>query len=99
MIKNIIFDMGNVLLKNNPDVCLDYFPSFAPLTYFDGIIVSCDVYHIKPEREIYEYMLDQYHLRTQECFFIDDRLENVEATEKLGMQGIVFDGIFPYENL
>ena len=25
MIKNIILDMGNVLLDYNPDVCLDHF--------------------------------------------------------------------------
>lgn len=25
MIKNIVFDMGNVLLDYNPDVCLNYF--------------------------------------------------------------------------
>ena len=45
---------------------------------------------IKPEVEIYKLLLDRYHFVPQECVFIDDRPENIEAAEKLGITGIQF---------
>ena len=34
---------------------------------------------------------DTYKLNPEECVFLDDRPENIEGGEKLGMLGIVFD--------
>ena len=87
------------VLSNASKKFYDYFPTFAPLTYFDGIVVSCDIHHIKPESEIYEYLMQRYSLMAEECFFIDDRPENVEAAKKAGMEAVVFDGIFPSKKL
>lgn len=58
----------------------------------DGKVVSGFVQLVKPEREIYEYLLNQYDLKAQECVFLDDRRENVETAEALGMKGILFEG-------
>lgn len=55
-----------------------------------GAIFSYQVKCIKPEAEIYKLLLDRYHLVPQECVFIDDRPENIEAAEKLGITGIQF---------
>lgn len=55
-----------------------------------GAIFSYQVKCIKPETEIYKLLLDRYHLVPQECVFIDDRPENIEAAEKLGITGIQF---------
>ena len=44
----------------------------------------------KPDLRIYQILLDRYGLKAEECLFVDDRLENVEAARALGMQGIVF---------
>ena len=55
-----------------------------------GAIFSYQVKCIKPEAEIYQLLLDRYHLVPQECVFIDDRPENIEAAEKLGITGIQF---------
>lgn len=63
--------------------------SFPFLKYVDGKIVSGVVKMIKPEAEIYEELLKQYHLKASECVFIDDREENVEGAKAVGMQGIV----------
>ena len=46
---------------------------------------------VKPDREIYEYLLKKYDLEAQECVFLDDRLENVEGARKVGMKGILFE--------
>ena len=47
---------------------------------------------VKPHAEIYEYLLNTYKLKAEECIFIDDRLDNIEAGEKLGIKGYLFDG-------
>lgn len=82
------------VLSNASDAFYDYFPRFAPLSYFNGVVVSCDIHMIKPERGIYEYLFEQYHLLPEECFFIDDREENVEAAKRTGMNGAVFQRDF-----
>jgi putative hydrolase of the HAD superfamily len=45
---------------------------------------------IKPDREIYEYVLEKIGAEPEECVFIDDRPENIEGAEKVGIHGIVF---------
>lgn len=64
--------------------------SFPFLPYVDGKVVSGFVRMIKPDRDIYECLLDKYQLDAQECVFLDDREENIEGAKKTGMQGIVF---------
>ena len=46
---------------------------------------------IKPDPNIYRTLLDTYDLKEEECVFIDDRKENVEAAKKLGFHGIRFE--------
>lgn len=56
---------------------------------FDGIVISGDVGHNKPDASIYYSLLNTYHLRPCNCIFIDDQLINVEAARSLHMKGIV----------
>lgn len=60
------------------------------LKYMDGAIFSYQYQIIKPDARIYEQLLKNYDLKAQECVFIDDKAENVEAAKTLGYQGIVF---------
>lgn len=58
----------------------------------DGALFSFQVKQIKPEPEIYRSLLAKYSLNPQECIFLDDRRENVEAAEAQGIAGIQFTG-------
>lgn len=51
----------------------------------DGKVVSYEIHKIKPYPEIYQYLLDKYELKAQECVFFDDRPENTQTAEELGM--------------
>lgn len=82
------------VLSNASNSFYQYFPRFAPLDYFDGIVVSCDIHLIKPDIRIYQYLLEQFHLLPEECFFIDDVAANVEGARKAGISGAVFRGDF-----
>ncbi|WP_303899978.1 HAD family phosphatase [Anaerotruncus colihominis] len=57
---------------------------------FDGVIVSAYVQQMKPDRAIYETLLSAYELDPAECFFIDDREENIATARACGMEGVVF---------
>lgn len=82
------------VLSNASDLFYDYFPRFAPLDSFDGIVVSSDIHMLKPDIRIYEYFLQKYNLLPEECFFIDDRKENIDGAKNAGMNGAVFHGDF-----
>jgi len=80
------------LLTNYPDWMFDYHFehtfTFAPLV--DGQLVSAKEKIIKPDAEIYQAILAKYNLNADECVFIDDRKENVEAAIAQGIKGIQF---------
>lgn len=64
---------------------------FSFLGEVDGTVISSEVKFVKPEAEIYRYLLDRYCLNAEETVFLDDREDNVEAAKKLGIWGIVFE--------
>ena len=86
--------LGVYVLSNASEVFYEYFPEFLPLEYFDGIVVSADVHMVKPDIKIYQFLLERYGLKAEECLFIDDRVPNVIAAIASGMQGVVFKGNF-----
>ena len=54
----------------------------------EGVLVSCDVGLIKPDRAIYQCLCDTFSLTASECVFVDDMAENIEAAKAFGMQGV-----------
>lgn len=58
------------------------------LDVLDGGVVSYQVHALKPDREIYEILLEKYSLKAEECLFFDDRMDNVEGAKKAGIQAI-----------
>ena len=65
-------------------------PRYPFLDWFDGIVISGDVRAAKPDRRIYEALLERYGLRPDTVVFIDDVAENVAAAEALGIRSILF---------
>lgn len=57
---------------------------------FDGVVVSSRIKMVKPEFEIYQYLLDTYQLEPAETVFIDDLPVNLEAASSLGIRTIHF---------
>ena len=61
------------------------FPSLV-----NGAVYSFDVGVRKPEKEIYEIAMQRANTKPQECLFIDDLLENIQAAKQIGIEGIHF---------
>ena len=78
------------LLSNYPQrgyehVRKEYESYFGDL--FDGGIISCYEHQIKPDKEIYETLIERYGLDPARSVFIDDTLVNVEGAMKMGIHG------------
>mgnify|MGYP001441135897 FL=1 len=61
------------------------FPSLV-----NGAVYSFDVGVRKPEKEIYEIAMQRANANPQECLFIDDLLENIQAAKQIGIEGVHF---------
>lgn len=46
----------------------------------------------KPNEEIYKYTLERFGFNPDETLFVDDRMDNIEGAEKVGIHGFCFKG-------
>jgi len=60
--------------------------------YFDGGLISAEARSSKPDKKIYNALLEKYSLNAGECFYIDDIEINVKAAEESGMTGFTTFG-------
>lgn len=60
--------------------------------YFDVVLVSYEVGFTKPDPRIYELCLSRLGVPAEAALFVDDRVDNVEAARRLGMQIVLFGG-------
>lgn len=65
---------------------------FGILQMIDRYVVSGAEGLVKPDPRLFQVLLDRYGLKAEECIFIDDNPDNVDAARQLGMEGIVFQG-------
>ncbi|WP_026875743.1 HAD family hydrolase [Jiangella gansuensis] len=65
---------------------------FEWLSWFSGIVVSGVEQMIKPDRRIFDLLLDRYGLHAETTAFIDDSARNVSAAAQLGMTALHFTG-------
>ena len=64
---------------------------FAFLDWFETILVSADVGLIKPDRAIFELLLERIGHRPADCLYIDDNPKNAAAAAALGLDAIAFE--------
>jgi putative hydrolase of the HAD superfamily len=57
---------------------------------FRGIVISGDLRMMKPEPEIFEFLLNRYGLTAAHTVFVDDNASNIEAARALGIHAVWF---------
>ncbi|HEX3906532.1 MAG TPA: GNAT family N-acetyltransferase [Mycobacteriales bacterium] len=65
---------------------------FEVLSAFEGIVVSGEEGIAKPDREIFDRLLERYDVDPGSTVYIDDRAEHVETARQLGLAGVVYTG-------
>jgi putative hydrolase of the HAD superfamily len=78
MLSNMPRDLGEALGKTDR------------LMQFDHVTLSYELGSAKPEAAIYEHCLAGLGTAPDKTLFLDDRSENIEAAELLGIRGIHF---------
>lgn len=78
------------ILSNYPE---DLYAMHQPILGFiretDGAVISALEKTAKPDEEMYRLLLDRYHLKPEECVFLDDREDNLATAVNLGIRGIL----------
>ena len=64
--------------------------SFDLYQPFEPCLLSCEIGYDKPDPRAYEILLNKIDLPAEQIVFIDDRIENIEAAQKLGIDAILF---------
>lgn len=59
---------------------------------FDGLVLSGTIGKTKPNRDIFEHLLETFNLNANECLFIDDSEINIKGAKNVGIDGYIFDG-------
>ena len=60
---------------------------------FDGGIYSYQEGVIKPDKNIYERIINKYNLNRNETIFFDDKQKNVDAAFEIGIKGVLFKSV------
>lgn len=58
--------------------------------YFDSKVISSLHNVIKPEKEIYKISLNMLKIKPEEALFFDDRPQNIEGGENIGIRSFLF---------
>ena len=82
------------ILSNMPHDLLAYVRrEFEWLDEFEVKVWSCEFGNTKPDPAIYHHCLDALGCKAGQTLFFDDRLNNVEAAQSLGMEAHLFESV------
>jgi 2-haloacid dehalogenase len=65
-------------------------PQYPFFAWFDDLVISGEVRMLKPDKAIFNLLLQRAGRPAGECLFIDDHASNIRAARELGFQTILF---------
>lgn len=77
-------------LSNTEEAPRKYFYEIGYDKIFDKPVFSCDEGVVKPELDIYRITLERLNVEPSSAVFIDDKKENTDAAQKLGMNTVIY---------
>lgn len=63
---------------------------YAFLNVFHHIFFSSEIHKVKPDEEIYQYVLSELQVNGKDVLFFDDKEENLEGASRLGINTYFF---------
>lgn len=81
--KLILLSNTNELHINHIKEHVSFYNEFKAC--FDAFYLSHEIGFRKPNANVYEFVLAQNNLNPEDCFFIDDTVENTESAKILGI--------------
>jgi len=79
-------------LSNTEEPAMRYFHQFG-YDMFDVLVFSCAEGTIKPERKIYELVIQRLGSKPGRSVFIDDKPEYINGAQQAGLNTILFESV------
>ncbi|MGA9530949.1 MAG: HAD-IA family hydrolase [Candidatus Babeliales bacterium] len=89
LVSNMDADIIPLLQEKYPDL----------FNLFDDMVISANIHMIKPEKKIFEYLIQHFSLTPKDTYFIDDQPSNVAAAREFGITSFLFGTIRRAEDL
>lgn len=87
------------LLSNLHEISFKDFSNLFDISVFDDLFLSYEIGMLKPENEIYKYVIDKIGEDPKTMCFFDDKIENVNAAIDNGMNAIQTTGDILAKNI
>lgn len=94
---NTLHQMGKTLyaLSNMPKEMFVFLrEKYQFWSKFSEIIISSEIKMVKPDAEIFAYLLETLNLNPKKIIFIDDSHHNIATSTSLGIPSVLFQGEF-----
>lgn len=80
-----------ILVSNTNELHMDWVKENIPIyntfkNCFDAFYLSHQIGYRKPDKAVFEFILNKNHFMAQECLFIDDTKEHILSAQQLGIQ-------------
>lgn len=80
-----------ILLSNTNDMHIDFIKANVSFyedfkNCFDQFYLSQEIHLRKPNRDIFDFVLDNNNLKPEQCFFVDDTKDNTDTAKSLGIK-------------
>lgn len=80
------------LLSNLHEISFKDFSNNFDVSIFDKLFLSYEIGMLKPESDIYKYVINKIGDEPKEMCFFDDKIENIESAKRNGMNAIQTTG-------
>jgi putative hydrolase of the HAD superfamily len=79
-----------ILLSNTNDIHINYIRENVSFyetfkNCFDEFYLSHEIHLIKPNNNIFEFVLNNNNLKPEECLFVDDNADNIDTANKINI--------------
>ena len=78
------------ILSDNNWETYRYYSKDESFSFVDGWVLSCQYHLLKEDGGLFSVLFDQFSLEPNQCFFIDDKKENVDKGRSFSMNGFVW---------
>ena len=88
-----------LIVSNTNELHFDWIVEhYSVVRHFDDCVLSYQVGAMKPDTAIFREAVRRAGRRPEECFFTDDKAENISAAAELGIDAVQFTGAAALED-
>jgi HAD superfamily hydrolase (TIGR01509 family) len=88
------------ILSNNFKERVDYYSTnFEFLNDFDKVYYSCQTGFVKPDKQCFIQILNEYNLNPHNCYYFDDSDKNVSSAKEIGINAHKFENLEETKNI